>query len=134
MKKLLPLFILLAAASTAMAQDSPSTVTLDSGVKVQTLKATTGASPTASNSVKVHYRGTLQNGTEFDSSYKRGEPISFPLGRVIPCWTQAVQTMHVGEKAKVFCPAKTAYGSRGAGSAIPPDSDLNFDIELLGIQ
>lgn len=135
MKKILPLFVLLAAASSAMAQKEAAPVTLMSGVSVQTLKTTSGASPKASSTVKVHYRGTLKDGTEFDSSYKRGQPISFPLNGVIACWTQAVQTMHVGETAKVFCPSKTAYGSRGAGGGlIPPDSDLNFEIELLAIQ
>jgi FKBP-type peptidyl-prolyl cis-trans isomerase FkpA len=84
--------------------------------------------------VKVHYRGTLQNGTEFDSSYKRGEPATFPLSGVIPCWTQGVQKLNVGEKAKLFCPSKTAYGARGAGGVIPPNSDLNFEVELLAIQ
>lgn len=134
MKKILPLIVLLAAASHAMAQKEPAPVTLPSGVTVSTVKAATGPSPKASSTVKVHYRGTLKNGTEFDSSYKRGEPISFPLNGVIPCWTQAVQTMHVGEKARVFCPSKTAYGSRGAGGVIPPDADLNFEIELIAIQ
>jgi FKBP-type peptidyl-prolyl cis-trans isomerase FkpA len=137
MKKLFPLFVLLAATSSAMAADAPAasaTQTLPSGVKVQKVKTAAGPSPKASDTVKVHYRGTLKNGTEFDSSYKRGEPISFPLSGVIPCWTQAVQTLRVGETAKVFCPSATAYGSRGAGGVIPPDSDLNFDIELLAIQ
>jgi FKBP-type peptidyl-prolyl cis-trans isomerase FkpA len=130
-------FILFAAltmiAGTSAAADEP-VETLDSGVKVQKIKTAKGPSPKASDTVKVHYRGTLQNGTEFDSSYKRGEPISFPLSGVIPCWTQGVQKLNVGEKAKLFCPAKTAYGARGAGGVIPPNADLNFEVELLGIQ
>lgn len=134
MKKLSILFAALTMmAATAGAADE-AVETLDSGVKVQKIKTAKGPSPKASDTVKVHYRGTLQNGTEFDSSYKRGEPISFPLSGVIPCWTQGVQKLNVGEKAKLFCPAKTAYGARGAGGVIPPNADLNFEVELLGIQ
>lgn len=90
--------------------------------------------PTAADRVKVHYRGTLLDGTEFDSSYKRNEPAVFPLSQVIRCWTQGVQTMKVGGKAKLTCPAATAYGERGAGSMVPPNATLNFDVELLSIQ
>lgn len=118
---------------TASAADAP-VETLESGVKVQKIKTAKGPSPKPSDVVKVHYRGTLQNGTEFDSSYKRGEPATFPLAGVIPCWTQGVQKLNVGEKAKLFCPSKTAYGARGAGGVIPPNSDLNFEVELLAIQ
>jgi FKBP-type peptidyl-prolyl cis-trans isomerase FkpA len=134
MKKIYSLLTSLFIASNAMAAAEAPVETLDSGVKVQKMKTTQGLSPKASDVVKVHYRGTLQDGTEFDSSYKRGEPTTFPLSRVIPCWTQGVQRLKVGEKAKLFCPAKTAYGERGAGGVIPPNSDLNFEIELLGIQ
>ncbi|MFC7513567.1 FKBP-type peptidyl-prolyl cis-trans isomerase [Herbaspirillum sp. GCM10030257] len=134
MKKFSILFavVTMMAGTAAMADEAVET--LDSGVKVQKIKTAKGPSPKASDTVKVHYRGTLQNGTEFDSSYKRGEPISFPLSGVIPCWTQGVQKLNVGEKAKLFCPAKTAYGARGAGGVIPPNADLNFEVELLGIQ
>lgn len=90
--------------------------------------------PTAVDRVKVHYRGTLLDGTEFDSSYKRNEPAVFPLGGVIRCWTQGVQKMKVGGKAKLTCPAATAYGERGAGSLVPPNATLNFDVELLAIE
>ncbi|HJW53668.1 MAG TPA: FKBP-type peptidyl-prolyl cis-trans isomerase [Burkholderiaceae bacterium] len=134
MKKIYSLLTALFMASNVMAAADAPVETLDSGVKVQKMKTTQGPSPRASDVVKVHYRGTLQDGTEFDSSYKRGEPTTFPLSRVIPCWTQAVQRLKVGEKAKLFCPAKTAYGERGAGGVIPPNSDLNFEVELLGIQ
>ncbi|OWW18310.1 FKBP-type peptidyl-prolyl cis-trans isomerase [Noviherbaspirillum denitrificans] len=134
MKKMYSLLAALFMASNAMAASEPPVETLDSGVKVQKMKTTQGPSPKASDVVKVHYRGTLKDGTEFDSSYKRGEPTTFPLSRVIPCWTQGVQRLKVGEKAKLFCPAKTAYGERGAAGVIPPNSDLNFEIELLGIQ
>ena len=89
--------------------------------------------PKATDSVKVHYRGTLPDGTEFDSSYKRGQPISFPLNRVIPCWTEGVQKMQVGGKAKLVCPPATAYGARGVPGTIPPNATLNFEVELLGI-
>ena len=78
-------------------------------------------------------RGTLVNGKEFDSSYGRGQPTSFPLNRVIPCWTEGMQTMKVGGKSKLVCPAKLAYGSRGIPGTIPPDSTLVFEVELLEI-
>ena len=81
----------------------------------------------------MHYRGTLVDGKEFDSSYKRGQPTSFPLQRVIPCWTEGVQTMKVGEKARLVCPSKLAYGSRGIPGTIPPDATLVFEVELLEI-
>ncbi len=108
--------------------------TLPSGVVVEHLKAGTGASPKATDTVSVHYRGTLENGSEFDSSYKRGQPASFPLNRVIPCWTEGVQKLKVGGKAKLTCPPATAYGPRGAAGVIPPNATLAFEIELLGIQ
>jgi FKBP-type peptidyl-prolyl cis-trans isomerase FkpA len=107
--------------------------TLPSGVSIQHLTKGNGASPKATDTVKVHYRGTLTDGTEFDSSYKRGQPISFPLNRVIPCWTEGVQKMQVGGKAKLVCPGSTAYGSRGVPGTIPPNATLNFEVELLGI-
>lgn len=134
MKAIYFLFAALIVTSNAIAATDAPVETLPSGVKVQKTKTTKGPSPKASDIVKVHYRGTLQNGTEFDSSYKRGEPATFPLSRVIPCWTQGVQKLNVGEKAKLFCPAKTAYGERGAAGVIPPNSDLNFEVELIGIQ
>lgn len=107
--------------------------TLPSGVSIQHLTKGNGASPKATDTVKVHYRGTLTDGTEFDSSYKRGQPISFPLNRVIPCWTEGVQKMQVGGKARLVCPGSTAYGSRGVPGTIPPNATLNFEVELLGI-
>jgi FKBP-type peptidyl-prolyl cis-trans isomerase FkpA len=132
-------FVVLAAAavvaSTALVATpsiAATTEKLPSGVIVQHITEGTGAKPTASDVVKVNYRGTLANGTEFDSSAKHGGPATFPLGRVIPCWTQGVQTMKVGGKAKLTCPAATAYGDRGVGT-IPPNSDLTFEVELLGI-
>ncbi len=116
----------------AFAQKAP--VTTASGLVYQSLKEGTGTSPTASDTVKVHYRGTLLDGKEFDSSYKRGEPIEFPLNGVIPCWTEGVQMMKPGGKAKLTCPPAIAYGSRGAGGVIPPNATLNFEVELISVR
>ena len=119
----------------AVHAQSAAPVTLPSGLIYQSLKDGTGASPAATDTVKVHYRGTLpEGGKEFDSSYKRGEPAEFPLNRVIPCWTEGLQKMKVGGKAKLTCPPAIAYGARGAGGVIPPNATLNFEVELLGIQ
>jgi FKBP-type peptidyl-prolyl cis-trans isomerase FkpA len=108
---------------------------LPSGVRILHLTKGTGAHPTADSTVTVNYRGTLlATGAEFDSSYKRGQPASFGLRGVIPCWTTSLQTMAVGEKARVLCPAATAYGARGAGGVIPPNANLVFDIELLAVK
>ncbi|AOZ02299.1 peptidylprolyl isomerase [Cupriavidus sp. USMAHM13] len=133
--KRLSLLICTASLSVAAHAAAPAAPveTLPSGVTIQTLVKGSGASPKATDSVKVHYRGTLPDGTEFDSSYKRGQPISFPLNRVIPCWTEGVQKMQVGGKAKLVCPPATAYGARGVPGTIPPNATLNFEVELLGI-
>jgi FKBP-type peptidyl-prolyl cis-trans isomerase FkpA len=120
------------ALSAASAKEAGAVVTA-SGLVYRSLKDGAGTSPGASDKVKVHYRGTFADGKEFDSSYKRGEPIEFPLNGVIPCWTEGVQRMKVGGKAKLTCPAAIAYGSRGAGSVIPPNTTLLFEVELLGI-
>jgi FKBP-type peptidyl-prolyl cis-trans isomerase FkpA len=133
MKLLLSLLATVSICSI-VAPASAAPQKLPSGVTVETLKEGKGDSPKASDTVKVHYRGTLENGTEFDSSYKRGEPISFPLSRVIPCWTEGVQKIKVGGKAKLTCPAQTAYGSRGVPGTIPPNATLNFEVELLAIE
>jgi FKBP-type peptidyl-prolyl cis-trans isomerase FkpA len=117
----------------AAAAKEPGAVVTKSGLVYRALTEGKGASPGASDKVKVHYRGTLADGTEFDSSYKRGEPIEFPLNRVIPCWTEGVQLIKVGGKAKLTCPPGIAYGSRGAGGVIPPNATLQFEVELLGI-
>ncbi len=120
-------------AGLAQAQSKP--VTTKSGLVFESIKDGNGASPKASDTVKVHYKGTFpDSGKEFDSSYKRGEPIEFPLQGVIPCWTEGVQLMKVGGKAKLTCPASIAYGARGAGGVIPPNATLNFEVELLGIK
>jgi len=120
------------AALTASAKE-PGAVTTPTGLVYRSLKDGTGASPTAADTVKVNYRGTFPDGREFDSSYKRNEPAQFPLGGVIPCWTEGVQRMKVGGKAKLTCPAAIAYGSRGAGGSIPPNATLHFEVELLEI-
>ena len=91
------------------------------------------SSPSATDKVKVHYRGTFPDGKEFDSSYKRNEAIEFPLNGVIKCWTEGVQRMKVGGKAKLTCPPAIAYGDRGAGGVIPPKATLIFEVELLAI-
>jgi FKBP-type peptidyl-prolyl cis-trans isomerase FkpA len=116
----------------AMAQDAKPVKTA-SGIEITMLKEGGGASPKASDTVKVHYRGTLTNGKEFDSSYSRGQPATFPLSRVIPCWTEGVQSIKTGGKAKLLCPPALAYGSRGVPGTIPPDSPLVFEVELLEI-
>jgi FKBP-type peptidyl-prolyl cis-trans isomerase FkpA len=120
-------------AAAAAAKEAGAVVTA-SGLVYRSLKEGSGAQPaSASDTVKVHYRGTLPNGTEFDSSYKRNAPIDFPLNRVIPCWTEGVQKMKVGGKAKLTCPPSIAYGERGAAGVIPPNATLHFEVELLGI-
>jgi FKBP-type peptidyl-prolyl cis-trans isomerase FkpA len=111
----------------------PGAVKTASGLIYRELKAGSGASPRASDTVKVNYRGTLENGTEFDSSYKRNMPISFPLNQVIPCWTEGVQKMKVGGKSQLVCPASIAYGKDGRPPVIPGGATLTFEIELLGI-
>ena len=120
------------AITTAAAQEEGAVLS-NTGLVYRALKEGSGASPKASDTVKVHYRGTLPDGKEFDSSYKRGEPIEFPLSRVIACWTEGVQRMKVGGKAKLTCPPQIAYGARGAGGVIPPNATLVFEVELLGI-
>jgi FKBP-type peptidyl-prolyl cis-trans isomerase FkpA len=104
-----------------------------SGLVYRVITAGSGASPKATDTVKVNYRGTLTNGKEFDSSYARNEPAEFPLNRVIPCWTEGVQMMKVGGKSQLVCPASIAYGESGAPPDIPGGATLVFEIELLGI-
>ncbi len=124
-----------ALLSLGAAAHAAAPVTTASGLIYESLKEGAGASPKASDTVRVHYRGTFpDSGKEFDSSIARGEPIEFPLKGVIPCWTEGVQKMKVGGKAKFTCPPAIAYGTRGAGRAVPPNATLNFDVELLGIQ
>jgi FKBP-type peptidyl-prolyl cis-trans isomerase FkpA len=125
-------FVPVALAQTK-APATPAPAPSASGLGYRSITEGKGASPVATDSVKVNYRGTLLDGTEFDSSYKRNEPATFPLNRVIPCWTEGVQRMKVGGKAQLTCPPNIAYGERGAGGVIPPNATLNFEIELLAI-
>jgi FKBP-type peptidyl-prolyl cis-trans isomerase FklB len=108
-------------------------VTLPSGLQYQVLHMGDGPKPTASDSVKCHYHGTLINGTVFDSSVERGKPAVFGVSQVIPGWVEALQMMPVGSKWRLFIPSDLAYGERGAGGAIEPNSTLVFDVELLDI-
>jgi FKBP-type peptidyl-prolyl cis-trans isomerase len=112
----------------------PGVLTTPSGLQYKVITEGHGKSPAATDTVLVHYRGTTIDGAEFDSSYKRNEPISFPLNGVIPGWTEGVQLMKEGGKMQLFIPSNLAYGSRGAGGVIAPDSTLVFDIELLKVQ
>ena len=109
-------------------------VTLPSGLQYQIMKAGDGPKPTSTDKVKTHYHGTLIDGTVFDSSVQRGEPITFPVTGVIPGWIEALQLMPVGSKWKLFIPQSLAYGSRGSGPTIKPYSALVFEVELLGIE
>ena len=119
--------------ATACAQPG-SKVTTPSGIVFESVQAGSGESPKATDKVRVHYRGTFPDGREFDSSYKRGEPAEFPLNRVIRCWTEGVQMMKPGGKARLICPPAMAYGERGAGGGvIPPNATLHFEIELLSV-
>jgi len=102
-----------------------------SGIVIRTITPGTGPSPTANDVVKVHYEGKLIDGTVFDSSVKRGQPAEFPLGGVVPCWTEALQKMKKGEKAQIVCPASVAYGDRGSPPDIPPGATLSFEVELI---
>ena len=110
----------------------PGATKTESGLVFTSVVEGSGANPKATDKVKVHYRGTLINGEEFDSSYKRNEPAEFPLNRVIPCWTEGVQLIKVGGKARLVCPSKIAYGERGT-PGIPPNSTLIFEVELLEV-
>jgi FKBP-type peptidyl-prolyl cis-trans isomerase FkpA len=112
----------------------PGIKTTASGLQYQVITAGTGPVPKATDKVKVHYVGTLMDGKEFDSSRKRGEPVVFQLDKVIPGWTEGLQLMKVGGKSKLFVPAKLAYGDRGAGPDIGPNTTLIFEVELLGIE
>ena len=120
----------LASAAAQTAASAPGA----SGLGYRSLKDGAGLSPAATDVVRVHYRGTLPDGREFDSSYARKEPAEFPLNRVIKCWTEGLQLMKVGGKAQLVCPPAIAYGERGTpGGPIPPNATLHFEVELLGI-
>jgi FKBP-type peptidyl-prolyl cis-trans isomerase FkpA len=121
------------AAAPGPVKAADGSETWPSGLVFRSLREGSGASPSPTDTVKVHYRGTFPDGKEFDSSYTRGQPAEFPLNRVIPCWTEGVQKLKVGGKAKLTCPPAIAYGAKGAGGVIPPNATLNFDVELIGI-
>lgn len=125
---------LLAFACFGATAAMPAKVTTPSGIVFESLREGSGPSPKATDVVRVNYRGMFPDGREFDSSYKRGEPTEFPLNGVIPCWTEAVQRMRPGGKARITCPPATAYGARGAGGVIPPNATLVFEIELLSVK
>ncbi len=125
------LLLVLSVLSAPLLSAQP--VTTPSGLVYEELRAGDGASPGARDRVRVHYRGTFMDGREFDSSYGRGKPIDFGLDQVIACWTEGVQRMQVGGKARLTCPPAIAYGSRGAGRVIPPDTTLQFEVELLDV-
>jgi FKBP-type peptidyl-prolyl cis-trans isomerase len=108
--------------------------TTASGLQYEILTEGSGATPKATDKVTVHYKGTLIDGTEFDSSYARGQPVTFPLGNVIPGWTEGLQLVKAGGKAKLFIPANLAYGERGAGAKIGPNETLVFEVELIAIE
>jgi FKBP-type peptidyl-prolyl cis-trans isomerase FkpA len=122
-----------AAAYLEKAAAAEGAVKTDSGLIFSDITAGTGESPTAASRVKVHYKGTLTDGTEFDSSYKRTSPATFPLGGVIKCWTEGLQRMKVGGKAQLVCPSDIAYGDGGRPPTIPPGATLVFEVELLEI-
>ena len=122
-----------AGAFIAQMAKEPKAQRSATGVIYIPVKEGAGASPTATSTVKVHYHGTLRDGTVFDSSVQRGQPISFPLNGVIPCWTEGVQKMKVGGKAKLVCPSDTAYGDQGSGP-IPGGATLVFEVELIEIE
>ncbi|MBR1480966.1 MAG: FKBP-type peptidyl-prolyl cis-trans isomerase [Paludibacteraceae bacterium] len=112
----------------------PGVKVTPSGLQYEVLDATIGQKPKATDTVRVHYEGTLTDGTVFDSSYKRGEPISFPLNQVIKGWTEGLQLMSIGSKYKLYIPYQLGYGEHGAGQSIPPYAALIFTVELLGIE
>ena len=135
-----------AASATAAAEKGKSAAFRDtaaadtgavktaSGLIYRTITPGTGPSPKATDTVSVHYHGTLPDGKVFDSSVQRGQPVEFPLNQVIPCWTEGVQRMRVGEKARLVCPSEIAYGDGGRGPDIPPGATLVFEVELLAIK
>jgi peptidylprolyl isomerase len=127
-------FVAVYTISTLRSPKAAPEITTATGLKYQDLKVGDGASPKPNQTVSVHYIGRLENGTEFNNSYKMGKPIEFNLGEVIPGWKEGLQTMKVGGKRRLWIPSKLAYGATGRPPAIPPNSNLDFDIELLGIK
>lgn len=133
MRRFLPILALLHVSSALAA--APQAVTLPSGISVETWREGEGGrSPTLADVVRVHYQGTLADGKEFDSSYSRGRPAELPLEALVPCWQEVLQQMKPGGAVRIVCPPATAYGSRGVPGRIPPESTLNFVIELLEVK
>ena len=126
--------VLLAGFTLSAVAAGPAAETLPSGVTIERYKEGTGTAPTKTDVVRVHYQGTLSNGREFDSSYSRGQPAEFPVGGVIPCWTEVLQLMKPGGSVRITCPPQTAYGARGIPGTIPPNSTLTFVVELLEVK
>lgn len=123
-----------AVPEKAAPAETEATEKTESGLEITTLREGTGASPKARDRVVVHYHGTFEDGKVFDSSVERGRPASFPLNRVIRCWTEGLQMMKVGGKARLVCPPQIAYGMRGKPPRIPPNATLTFEVELLEIK
>ncbi|AYH45679.1 peptidylprolyl isomerase [Azoarcus sp. DN11] len=126
--------VLLAGFTLSAGAAGPAAETLPSGVTIERYKEGNGTAPTKTDVVRVHYQGTLSNGREFDSSYSRGQPAEFPVGGVIPCWTEVLQLMKPGGSVRITCPPQTAYGARGIPGTIPPNSTLTFVVELLEVK
>ena len=133
------LIVVIAASAAAYVikyrnRQTPPEITTASGLKIQDLRVGDGPTPQMGQTVSVHYIGWLENGKEFNNSYKLGKPAEFRLGRVIPGWNEGLETMKVGGKRRLFIPSKLAYGPQGSPPTIPPNSNLIFEIELLGIK
>lgn len=122
------------ACSEGTGGPASDSLTTETGIEITHLVVGSGVNPQPTDRVRVHYHGTFPDGTVFDSSVERGEPAVFPLDQVIPCWTEGVQQIRVGGKAKLVCPPERAYGPRGAPPRIPPDATLHFEVELLAIE
>lgn len=131
---LFPLVVLVACSNGGGEEATPEAVATDSGLQITHVEVGSGASPGPTDRVVVHYHGTFPDDTVFDSSVERGQPATFPLNRVIPCWTEGLQQMKVGGRAMLVCPPEIAYGARGAPPRIPPNSTLHFKVELLEIK
>lgn len=125
---------LITLAALPVQAAGPTPETLPSGVTIERYREGSGTSPTLTDKVRVHYQGTLSNGREFDSSYSRGTPAEFPVNGVIPCWTEVLQLMKPGGAARISCPPRSAYGEKGIPGVIPPNSTLNFVVELLEVK